>query len=149
MPDEKVSSSLDVELERRGYEIAKQLFCRICIPSEEEEKEEEEEEEEEEKGEKKKKSGNLTTTNLRNMLEAARDAKRKGSWDIFKLKAIYLAREARRGDPLYRFVKELLTALTEEPDSERRIMLAEKTLIASIYMFNALKKGFGEIALGR
>jgi len=138
VPDEKVSSPLDVELERRGYEIAKRLFSRMSIPFEEEEEEEEEEE-----------GVSLTMTNLRNMLEAARDAKRKGSWDIFKLKVIYLARKARGEDPLYRFVRELLTALTEEPDPERRIMLAEKTLIASIYMFNALRKGFCKIALGR
>jgi len=139
MSSEVVSSPLDdADLERRGYEIAKMLFSRMEIPSEEEEEEEEEE------------GITLTRTNLRNMLEAARDAEKKGSWDIFKLKVIYLARRARREDPLYQFVRRLLTELTNtEPDQARRIRLAEKTLIASIYMFNALRKGFHDIVIGR
>lgn len=137
--DEDVEFSCnDADIERKAYEIVKELFRGMHIPIEEEEGDEEEE------------GSVITRTNLRNMLEAARDAKRKGSWDIFKLKVIYIARRAESGDSLYTFVQKLLRLISKsESDERKRLELAERTMVAAIYMFNALRKGFGGIIYNR
>ena len=131
-----LSPEIAREMERKAYRIAKELFRGIYIPTREEEEEEEE-------------TATLTSSNLRNMLAAARDAKDKRSWDLFQLKAIYIARRAKREDALYRFVRGLLaTLLKEESDEVRRLELAEKTLIASIYVFNAIRAGLRDLVYG-
>ncbi len=132
MSSESVVSRSREELDRIAYEIAKELFRGLYIPLEEEEGEEEER--------------SISASNLRNMLEAAKEAKDKQSWDLFKLKAIYVARRAGRGDPLYRFVEKLLRLVSSRAkDESERTELAERVLIASIYMYNALRKGFEDV----
>ncbi len=132
MSSESVVSRSREELDRIAYEIAKELFRGLYIPPEEEEDEEE--------------GRSISASNLRNMLEAAKEAKDKQSWDLFKLKAIYVARRAGRGDPLYRFVEKLLRLVSSRAkDESERTELAERVLIASIYMYNALRKGFEDV----
>lgn len=129
-----VLSRREGELDRIAYEIVKELFRGLYIPQEEEEEEE---------------GTSISASNLRNMLEAAREAKRKRSWILFKLKAIYVARKARRGEPLYKFVEKLIKQVSSKArDESEKVELAEKVLTASIYMYNALRKGFGSLVYG-
>lgn len=125
------------DLRKRGVEIALKLFEKIYIPLEHEEYFESDER-------------IITRTNLRNMLEAAREADRIRSYDWFKLKAVYIARNANPNDQLYMYVKNLLRMLEEYgKNEEEKIKLAIYTLEASIYIFTGLRKGLKKIIYGR
>ena len=114
------------ELEREGYEIAKEIFKRLYVEYEEEEE-----------------GRRLTTSNLRNMLEAAREAKKLGSYDYFRLRAAYIARQASPEDSLYVFVRRLLSEINRRGrGDDERIELAIAALTASIYLFTALRSNF-------
>ena len=134
---ESVSREREPDLRKKGVDIALRLFERMYIPPEYEEFFESEER-------------MITMANLRNMLEAAREAERIGSYDWFKLKAVYIARNASSEDQLYRYVRNLLRELERsEQDEERKIKLAMHALEASIYIFTGLRKGFRRVFYGR
>jgi len=127
----------EYELRGKGVNIALRLFERIYVPSEYEEYFESEEK-------------MITGGNLRNMLEAAREAAKIGSYDWFKLKAVYVARNANSDDVLHRYVRNLLRELERsERDEEKRIKLAIYTLEASIYIFEGLRKGLRKVIYSR
>jgi len=114
-------------IEREGYEIAKSIFRGLYV-----------EYEEEEEGKK------LTMSNLRNMLEAAREAERIGSYDYFRLRAAYIARQASTEDSLHIYVRRLLGEINRRRgwSEADRIRLAIAVLTASIYLFTALRNNF-------
>ncbi|RLG82671.1 MAG: hypothetical protein DRO40_07070 [Thermoprotei archaeon] len=121
----------DKYLEKLAYEIAKRTFEKISLEEEQEAK-------------------NVTANNLRNILDAATEALDKGVWEIFVLKTIYVARQARDYDPLYYFVRRLLRELNNVArennlSTEQKLRLAHKTAIACVYMYTALKTGFRKL----
>ena len=121
-------------LKVKGVNIALRLFKRMYIPSKYREYEEYFESEERK----------ITINNLRNMLEAAREANRIKSYNWFKLKAIYIARNADYEDQLYKYVKNLLREIenSDIQNEEDKIKLAIYILEASIYIFMGLRKDF-------
>jgi len=121
-------------LKVKGVDIALRLFKRMYIPSKYREYEEYFESEERK----------ITINNLRNMLEAAREASRIKSYNWFKLKAIYIARNADYEDQLYKYVKNLLREIEniDIQNEEDKIKLAIYILEASIYIFMGLRKDF-------
>jgi len=129
--------SREPDLRKMGVSIALRLFERMYIPREHEEFFGSEER-------------TITMANLRNMLEAAREAKRIGSYDWFKLKAVYIARNASSEDQLYGYVRNLLRELEESGlNEEEKIELAIHALEASIYVYTGLRKGFRRAIYGR
>lgn len=137
MSSESEKIEEDMVLQQRAVQIALSLMRGVVVS---------ESISEEEYGE--SEGGNITPTNLRNMLEIAKEAKEKNSWDIFKLKVIYVARKASPGDDLYKFVRDLIRELSSEPDIGKRLDLAVHTLTAAIYIHNALRKGLGDLVYG-
>lgn len=129
-----MNSALDRrKFEKEGCEIAMKIFENRYVESEEEVE-----------------GRRITMSNLRNMLEAAREAKKIGSYDYFKLRAAYIARDADYEDTLHYFVRRLLSEINRRGKTdEERIELAIATLTASIYLFSALKRNFRKIIYWR
>lgn len=114
----------DYELQKKGIEIAKRLLKEYKPPSQ--------------RG-KSSKEKNITKSNLQNLLEAAREAEKVGSFDLFRLKAAYVAREAKWRDPLFQFVSGLVREINSSANKEEdKIKLAIHAVTACIYIFTAI-----------
>lgn len=93
---------------------------------------------------------NVTTSNLRNMLESARESREKGLYEIFKYKALYAARQADPDDELYIFVRKMISQIEQsEIEPELRPYLCEKVCELSIYYLTAIKAGFRRLLYPR
>ena len=130
-------SSLEerIRIEREGYAIAKSILKAFEIES---------------YGEHESEEKKLTMTNLRNMLNAAREAKKLKNYDYFALRVAYIARNARYGDDLYEFVWSLLRESNRRGKSgEEKIEIAISALTASLYLYTALRNNLRDIIYGK
>jgi len=134
-----LSKEEEVELKNKAVEIAKSLLSEYYIRQKKDRdhgaKGAEEDEEKE-----------ITTGNLRNLLMIAREAKEAGRFELFRIKAPYVARKADPNTWLWRFVENLIQQVdTSGYDDAKKATLAELVVTYAIYIYTAIDNGLGSV----
>jgi len=122
-----LSKKEEVELKKKAIEIAKSLLSKYYGGEEDEEE-------------------GITAGNLRNLLMIAREAEEAGTFELFRIKAPYVARNAEEGTPLWHFVRNLIQQVDASGyDDTRKASLVELVVTYTIYIHRAINQNLRSV----